>query len=539
MADIFIAYRRDDSADISGRIYDRLVAIYGPHSIFKDVISIQGGQRFPAQLENGINEKTIMLVIIGQRWLSLLQERQDDPYDFGRIELEIALRHHATIIPILVQGASMPVKSELPLSVADLANYQSLSVRSDPDFSTDLELIRRTIGPQVRPIQETRFWPVAISILLVVAIGMGFIWQAASQKQKNSPAATSTPLAALHCTDKQGNYPDGFHATGSQHAYPLTRTEGISGQEVNVTGSSTTESAIANARITFDPQNGTCTTIDSSRPGSVHGYFNFLSDTKNSYQIEASDFSITEVTNLPYNSQAVDAYQLGVIPSMVIVNQHIYNFIKNISRQTLQDIYTGKITSWRQVSGAAPDEPIQTIWSGSAQTLHSGWPNSSDLDSLYTISGPLVSFKRDVLGNQNTAAQPSQMITTGQLDILKAVLNPDAIGFVTYPTLDFYNVADPTYHFKDNIHFLTIDGYSPAIETDVVSNKYPFWNIAYVYIKKTVNGTLQGKMIAALLQDITSNPTFATIDFPELEWLPLADFSSVVLGCHETKDPCN
>ncbi len=37
MAKVFISYRRADSASISGRIYDRLVAKFGRKNVFKDV----------------------------------------------------------------------------------------------------------------------------------------------------------------------------------------------------------------------------------------------------------------------------------------------------------------------------------------------------------------------------------------------------------------------------------------------------------------------------------------------------------------------
>ena len=37
---IFLSYRRKDSADVSGRIYDRLSIKYGKDQVFKDVDSI-------------------------------------------------------------------------------------------------------------------------------------------------------------------------------------------------------------------------------------------------------------------------------------------------------------------------------------------------------------------------------------------------------------------------------------------------------------------------------------------------------------------
>jgi hypothetical protein len=48
MGGIFIPYRREDSADICGRIYDYLVARYGKPAVFKDVDGIPYGADFPS-----------------------------------------------------------------------------------------------------------------------------------------------------------------------------------------------------------------------------------------------------------------------------------------------------------------------------------------------------------------------------------------------------------------------------------------------------------------------------------------------------------
>jgi hypothetical protein len=40
MTKIFISYRRTDSQDVTGRIYDRLVAHFSQERVFKDVESI-------------------------------------------------------------------------------------------------------------------------------------------------------------------------------------------------------------------------------------------------------------------------------------------------------------------------------------------------------------------------------------------------------------------------------------------------------------------------------------------------------------------
>ncbi|MEP7285741.1 MAG: SUMF1/EgtB/PvdO family nonheme iron enzyme [Chloroflexota bacterium] len=69
MTKIFISYRRDDSADVAGRIYDRLVAKFGKDAVFKDVDSIPFGVNFKKHLEGVVQQCAVELVIIGKQWL--------------------------------------------------------------------------------------------------------------------------------------------------------------------------------------------------------------------------------------------------------------------------------------------------------------------------------------------------------------------------------------------------------------------------------------------------------------------------------------
>ena len=54
MSKILISYRRDDSADVTGRIYDRLIQQFGSRAIFKDVDSIPFGVDFRKHLDEQV-----------------------------------------------------------------------------------------------------------------------------------------------------------------------------------------------------------------------------------------------------------------------------------------------------------------------------------------------------------------------------------------------------------------------------------------------------------------------------------------------------
>ena len=62
MTRIFISYRREDSADITGRIDDRLLHAFGRKSVFKDVDSIPLGMDFRKHLSSAVAKCDVLLV---------------------------------------------------------------------------------------------------------------------------------------------------------------------------------------------------------------------------------------------------------------------------------------------------------------------------------------------------------------------------------------------------------------------------------------------------------------------------------------------
>jgi hypothetical protein len=87
--------------------------------------------------------------VIGKNWLTAKDEsgkrRIDSPRDFLRIEIEAALQRDIPVIPVLVQGASVPNESDLPSTLESLAFRHGAPVRADPDFHNDIERIVRGI----------------------------------------------------------------------------------------------------------------------------------------------------------------------------------------------------------------------------------------------------------------------------------------------------------------------------------------------------------------------------------------------------------
>src|SRR4051812_45724400 len=158
---VFISYRREDSRHVADRIYDRLTAHFGTGTIFKDVDSIPLGADFRRKLQEAVEQSGVMVVVIGDRWLRLTnkagQRRLDNENDFVRIEIETALQRRIAVVPILIDGASMPPTDVLPASLGELTFQQGTTIRPDPDFHNDMDRIihaLETHGIKPQPVAQ-------------------------------------------------------------------------------------------------------------------------------------------------------------------------------------------------------------------------------------------------------------------------------------------------------------------------------------------------------------------------------------------------
>jgi TIR domain len=142
---VFISYRRQDTLDIAGRIFDNLCATLGEEACFKDVNSIGLGLDFRQQLTDALEKCSTMLVVIGRTWAQSVDEhgrnRLENPQDFVRLEIASALARNITVVPLLVSGATLPLPSGLPEEVRPLIYRQAFEVRSDPHFRSDMKLL--------------------------------------------------------------------------------------------------------------------------------------------------------------------------------------------------------------------------------------------------------------------------------------------------------------------------------------------------------------------------------------------------------------
>lgn len=147
MAGIFISYRRDDSAAITGRIFDRLNAHFGAGTVFMDIDSIPVGQDFREHIGDTLRRCDVMLAVVGRRWSGPVGQsrRIDDPADLVRLELEGGLSRDIPVVPVLVDGASTPSPLELPESLRGFSYRNAATIDSGKDFHPHVDRLIRDI----------------------------------------------------------------------------------------------------------------------------------------------------------------------------------------------------------------------------------------------------------------------------------------------------------------------------------------------------------------------------------------------------------
>jgi hypothetical protein len=145
---VFLSYRRADTPYAAGRLGDRLGERF---KLFMD-IDIAPGLHFGRALTEAVSSCDVMLVLIGPLWLDAMEEdgtrRLENPRDWVVQEIEAALARDVTVIPVLVDGARMPLPEQLPEQLESLAFRQAISLRHE-SFNTDISSLMTAIEQAV------------------------------------------------------------------------------------------------------------------------------------------------------------------------------------------------------------------------------------------------------------------------------------------------------------------------------------------------------------------------------------------------------
>jgi len=149
-AGIFISYRREESRYAAGRLADDLGEAFGVASIFRDIEGIEPGVDFTQALDMALAGCVTMLVLIGPNWLNARdaagRRRLDAEGDWIRLEIASALaREGVRVIPVLLEGATLPAAEDLAAELKPLVRRQALEL-ADARWRADLNRLIETLA---------------------------------------------------------------------------------------------------------------------------------------------------------------------------------------------------------------------------------------------------------------------------------------------------------------------------------------------------------------------------------------------------------
>lgn len=146
---LFISYRKADAGHAAGRLYSDLERELAPGQVFLDKERLEGGDAWPERLRSEVARATVMIVLIGKRWLRVQDPHTGDrrlnvPSDWVRTEIEIGLDTVAVVVPVLVDGAAPLTVATLQTvpSIKKLAETHSMRLR-DEDWNSDIAALKK------------------------------------------------------------------------------------------------------------------------------------------------------------------------------------------------------------------------------------------------------------------------------------------------------------------------------------------------------------------------------------------------------------
>ena len=150
--------------------------------------------------------------------------------------------------------------------------------------------------------------------------------------------------------------------------------------------------------------------------------------------------------------------QVPVVKEAFVFVVNAKNPVDALSQQQIKDIYSGKITNWKQVGGS--DEPIVAY----QRNTDSGSQN-------YMI---------DFMGETPLMEAPTEL-RPGSMGGLMDVIAPNdgSLGSIGYSV---YAYAADMYGTGDNIKFIKVDGVAPTKET-IISGEYPLSSYNYAIFR--------------------------------------------------------
>lgn len=199
-----------------------MAARFGEDNVFMDV-DMAPGVDFVQRITEAVAGCQVLIVVMGPEWATVQDEqgtaRLANPEDFVRLEVETALkRPEVTPIPVLVSGARMPRREDLPAEVGAITRRNALEL-SDHRWRNDVgrlmgtldELLGEAPAVPAQPSRERkteppstgrrRLWWAVLPVLAIVAIVIAVVAASGGGGNEDQDEIASVVEAASTSTD--------------------------------------------------------------------------------------------------------------------------------------------------------------------------------------------------------------------------------------------------------------------------------------------------------------------------------------------------
>ena len=206
-------------------------------------------------------------------------------------------------------------------------------------------------------------------------------------------------------------------------------------------------------------------------------------------QVQAGAVEIGTSDVFAETQKGIDAKKLqnhlvavvGIVP---IVNKSAG--VSNLSKQQLSDIFTGKITNWKQVGGK--NQTITVI------------NRSKGSGTRGTFEGLVLNGKKPIQAQEQDSNGTVRKIVSS---------TPGTISYISFP-----------YANDENIQKLSIDGIKPT-NKNVETNRWYLWSYEHIYTKGKPNKNVQkfiDYMLGSKVQnDLVPKLGYISIDKMQVE----------------------
>ena len=170
-----------------------------------DVEDIRPGQNFAEAIDRTLAQCSTVLVVLGPRWIDILRQRAaKSEHDYVVHEISAALARKATVVPVLVGGATAAALSGLPTALADLSLRQAVELR-DASFNDDCGRLAASLGlSPTHSFLKPALWAgaagvAALVLFLAANAGVG-PWRAAHERHARVAALLETAVTQIDQT---------------------------------------------------------------------------------------------------------------------------------------------------------------------------------------------------------------------------------------------------------------------------------------------------------------------------------------------------